>query len=143
MGAELIISIISLASTFVLGVFTAFMTFKVKTIEHIESLKKYEKNITNFELQFKDEQWLYNLFESGEFDHYNMKSKKRIFKWWHEYMKSHTPVLLHSQVDYNKLCMGPDGWCGSDGKVHRINTGGASTELVMPGDDIPNAEDLF
>ena len=136
MSAELIISIISLASTFILGIFTAFMTFKVKTIEHLESLKKYEKNITNFELQFKDEQWLFGILESGEFDHYNYKSKKRILRWWAEYSKEHIPVLLHPQVDYTKLRL-------QGLKDIPANVGGKMVEFIGADEEPPEAEDLF
>ena len=139
MTPELIISIISLVATFIVGVFTAIVTFKVGKFEHLEKLKKYEKNITNFELQFKDETWLYNLINEEEFDHYNMASKKRIYRWWVEYCKNHTPVLLMPHVNYNNLREASGrglGWFGS--------TGGANTNLIMPGDEeVPNPEDLF
>jgi len=77
--------------------------------------------------------------ESGEFDHYNIKSKKRICNWWFRYSKKNVPVLLVSHVDYNELKSPGSMWQGSSG----ISTGGRSTEMVMPGDDLPNAEDLF
>ena len=148
MDAELIISIISLVTSFIAGIFTAIITFKVGKFEHLEKIKTYEKNITNFELQFKDERWLAEIMENGEFDHYNLKSKKRIFCWWEEYKKDHIPVLLTVQVDYAKLNkINPSNrGLGIDRakRVSQIGAGGQSVNFIMPGDDdIPDPADLF
>lgn len=139
MSPELIISLISIGLNFIVGGLTILANIRISRISHLESIKKYDKNITNFELQFKDEHWLHNLIETGDFDFYNIKSKKRICAWWLKYSKKNPPVLLIANVDYNELKRPGPEWIGSSG----VNVGGRSTEMVMPGDDLPNAEDLF
>jgi len=138
MSAELIISIISLVLTFVVGIFTAIVTFKVGRFEHLEKIKTYEKNITNFELQFKDERWLSEILENGEFDHYNMKSKKRIQTWWDEYKKKNPPILLQSHVEYAKLRIQ-----GISAQGIHVPTGGEDTCFISKDDELPGVEDLF
>lgn len=133
MSPELIISLISIGLNFLIGGLTIMANIRISKISHLESIKKYDKNITNFELQFKDEHWLHNLIETGDFDLYNIKSKKRICAWWIKYSRKNPPVLLIPHIDYNELkAPGPD----------QLNIGGRMTEMVMP-DDLPNAEDLF
>lgn len=73
--AAIIAAVVSIAT----GVFGIITSIKVSKLENLEARKKYEKNITNFELQYKDELWLAGILENGDFDHYNEKSKKRIF----------------------------------------------------------------
>jgi len=81
MSPELIISLISIGLNFIVGGLTIIANIRISKISHLEAIKKYDKNITNFELQFKDEHWLHNLIETGDFDLYNIKSKKRICAW--------------------------------------------------------------
>jgi len=52
MSAELVISIVSLCASIAIGVLTVLANIRISKISHLEAVKKYEKNITNFELQF-------------------------------------------------------------------------------------------
>ena len=99
---ELIISIISLVATFIVGVLTLIVNHKVSKISNIKDYKDYEKNITYFELRYKDEKWLYNLLEKDEFRLYNSRSQKRIYKWWEKYQNKHLAVLLKPEVDFKR-----------------------------------------
>ena len=143
MNIELIISFISLGATFIVGILTLFANIKISKIENLESKRKYDKEITYFELQFKDEQWLYDILKNGEFDLYSIKSKKKIFNWWTEYQKDHPPVLLIPQVAYERMVsQRGSGWCGSTGIVAgRVNQVGAGE--VKSYDDLQDPEDLF
>jgi len=99
---ELIISIISLAATFTVGVLTLIVNHKVSKINNIKDYKEYEKNITYFELRYKDEKWLYELLQKDEFRLYNSRSQKRIYKWWEKYQNKHIAVLLKPEVEFKR-----------------------------------------
>lgn len=109
----LIFSGISVIGTIVVGIFVAKTNVKISKISNIKDYKDYEKNITYFELRYKDEKWLYNLLEKDEFRLYNQKSQKRIFKWWEKYKEKNIPILLQEQIDFKKhdillsMCLGP------------------------------------
>jgi uncharacterized membrane protein YciS (DUF1049 family) len=51
----LIFSGISITGTIVIGIFTVRANIKISRINNLEADHKFEKNITKFELQFKDE----------------------------------------------------------------------------------------
>jgi len=100
--------VVSIAS----AVFTFISAIRVAKISHVKDLHEYEKKITYFELQFKDEMWLYDLFKNDEFHKYNYKSQKRILKWWKKYQETHPTILLDKEVEFNKhlisMCIGPE-----------------------------------
>ena len=139
--AAIIAAVVSIAT----GVFGIITSIKVSKLENLEARKKYEKNITNFELQYKDELWLAGILENGDFDHYNEKSKKRIFNWWTEYTKTHPPIILQPEVDYETLRTTSARrikWSGNAQRVNQIGVGGKETNYEMPG-ELPDPEDLF
>lgn len=53
--AAIIAGSVSFINVIITGVFGVLTSIKVSKIENIESHKKFDRNITNFELQFKDE----------------------------------------------------------------------------------------
>ena len=92
---ELILSAISLAITLFVGVFTLIINHRISKINNVKDIHTYQKHITQFELQFRDEKWLYDLIiVRDEFDHYDESSKKRIVKWFAEYASTHELKLL-------------------------------------------------
>jgi len=99
---SLIFSGISIVGTIIIGIFTVKANVKISKISNIKDYKDYEKNITYFELRYKDERWLYNLLEKDEFRLYNQKSQKRIFKWWEKYREKNIPILLQEQIDFKR-----------------------------------------
>ena len=113
MSVELIISIVSLAASIVIGIFTIVANIRVSKINNTKDLHEYERNITYFELSYKDEKWLHELLEKDEFRLYNSKSQKRIYKWWDKYQKKHIAVLLKPEVEFkrneiiNSMKLGP------------------------------------
>lgn len=122
-SVELLIAILSLITSITVGVLTALANIRISKINNTESIKKFNKEITGFELQFKDERWLAKILEDGTFDLYSYKSKQRIIKWWTEYCKYNIVVSLKSKFppEYNILLLGSPGpsdheWCGSAGK---------------------------
>ena len=120
-SVELLIAILSLITSITVGVLTALVNIRISKINNTESIKKYNKEITAFELQFKDERWLKKILEDGTFDLYSVKSKQRIVKWWTEYIKYHPVIELKSQFPpgYDIMLLsspGPNnGWVGSSG----------------------------
>ena len=102
MSAETILSIAALVVSAVSIVLSAVTNIRTSKINNIKDYKDYEKNITYFELRYKDEQWLYNLIQNDELRLYNRASQKRIFKWWEKYREKHLPVLLMEQVEFKK-----------------------------------------
>jgi len=98
----LIFSGISVIGTIVVGIFVAKTNVKISKISNIKDYKNYEKNITYFELRYKNEQWLYDLLEKDEFRLYNQKSQKRIFKWWEKYKEKNIPILLQEQINFKR-----------------------------------------
>jgi len=87
---ELILTAVSLAITLGIGVFTLIINHKISKINNIKDIHTYQKHITPFELQFRDEDWLYDLIVvRDEFDHYDKSSQQRIIKWFEEYVKTH------------------------------------------------------
>ena len=112
MSAELIISIISLSISFIIGILTAIANIRISKINNAEAYHKYNKQITLFELQFKDEKWLYNILMNDEFSKYTRESQTKIVKWYKKYLEKNTPILLHSCFDQTILklgCPGPSG----------------------------------
>lgn len=102
MSVETILSIAALVVSAASIVLSTVTNIKTSKINNIKDYKDYEKNITYFELRYKDEQWLYNLMQNDELRLYNKASQKRIFKWWEKYRKKHLPVLLWEQVEFKK-----------------------------------------
>lgn len=92
MTTELLISLISLGISTFCSILTISVNLKVSKINNIEALHKYEKKITRFELSFKDEAWLVDLMQSGDFNNYDEESKQLIHQWWQEYSKEHEPT---------------------------------------------------
>lgn len=90
MNWEIILNIISLAITLTVGVFTLVINHRISKINNTKDLHTYQKHITQFELQFRDEDWLYDLIiNKDEFDHYDPSSKKRIANWFAKYAKKY------------------------------------------------------
>jgi hypothetical protein len=110
----LIFSGISVIGTIVVGIFVAITNIKISKISNIKDYKEYEKNITYFELRYKDEKWLYELLQKDEFRLYSSRSQKRIYKWWEKYQNKHLAVLLKPEVDFKRseillsMKLGPD-----------------------------------
>lgn len=94
MTTEIIISIISLVLSTFCSILTVLINVKISKINNLEAEHKYQKHITKFELSFKDEEWLFNLMESDEFQNYDKKSRRLIHKWWLEYSKAYLPEKL-------------------------------------------------
>lgn len=145
--AAIIAGSVSFINVIITGVFGVLTSIKVSKIENIESHKKFNRNITNFELQFKDERWLAGIIERDEFGYYNEKSQKRIYNWWVEYKKIHPPILLKAEVDYDILTHPPVGrirWKSKAEMLKQIKAEGESCNMIMPGDDdLPDPADLF
>lgn len=134
MSIELIISIISLIATTIIGIFTIVANIKISKINHLKDVHEYERRITYFELQYKDELWLANLLESGEFNKYSLKSQKKIFKWFKKYQEKHPLVLLKPEVDYTKLgtpfaMMIDTNWRGSQSKDNDDGSDGGEENI--------------
>jgi hypothetical protein len=81
MTPELIISLISLVLSTTCSILTILVNIKISKINSIEARHKYEKQITYFELQYKDEIWFYTLLNNDGFRDYDLKSRKKIFRW--------------------------------------------------------------
>lgn len=103
MTPELIITIITATLTFIVGILTIITNVQMNKLKNLETTRKYNKNITNYELQFKDEKWFRGIMESGEFSNYNEKSQTRIYYWWQEYEKTHKVNHMRPTVDITKL----------------------------------------
>lgn len=103
MNIELIISIISLLATSIIGAFTIIANIKISKISNLKDVHEYQKEITYFELQFKDERWLAEILENGEFKKYSKRSKKKIYKWWKDYKKKYNAILLNPVIPYEHL----------------------------------------
>lgn len=99
---SLIFSGVSIVGTIVIGMITAKTNVKVSKINNLEAVHKFEKKITKFELQFRDELWLAEILENGEFGRYDAKSQKRILKWWLRYQDEHPVLLLNPIVEYKR-----------------------------------------
>ena len=80
MSTELIISIVSLLATSIIGAFTVIANIKISKISNLKDIHEYQKEITFFELQFKDEQWLYSTLRSGDFKCYSKRSTKSVWE---------------------------------------------------------------
>lgn len=90
MNWEIILSVVSLAITLLIGILTLIINHRISKINNTKDLHTYQKHITQFELQFKDEDWLYDLIVvRDEFDHYDPSSKKRIANWFAKYAKKY------------------------------------------------------
>lgn len=98
MTPELIISLISLGLSTACSILTILVNIKISKINSIEARHKYEKQITYFELQYKDEAWFYTLLNNDGFRDYDLKSRKKIFRWWKKYTKKYPPKLLDSKL---------------------------------------------
>ena len=129
----LIFSGVSVVGTIVIGMITAKTNVKVSKINNLEAVHKFEKKITKFELQFRDELWLAEILENGEFGRYDAKSQKRILKWWLRYQEEHPVLLLNPIVEYKHrelLAM------SKSGLLKNVKT------EPMPGTE-PDPKDLF
>ena len=90
MNWEIILSAVSLAITLLVGILTLIINHRISKINNTKDLHTYQKHITQFELQFRDENWLYDLIVvRDEFDHYDPSSKKRIANWFAKYAKKY------------------------------------------------------
>ena len=98
MTPELIISLISLGLSTACSILTILVNIKISKVNNIEARHKYEKQITYFELQYKDESWFYTLLNNDGFRDYDLKSRKKIFRWWKKYSKKYPPKLLDSKL---------------------------------------------
>ena len=76
MTPELIISLVSLVLSTACSMMTVFVTLKVGKLNNLEAIHKYQKEITPFELTFKDKKWFLDLMESGEFSKYSQASQQ-------------------------------------------------------------------
>ena len=109
MSVELLISIISLATTTAVGILTLIINHKISKINNIKEYKENNRHITPFELQFRDEEWLYDLIiNKDEFYKYDESSQKRITKWFEKYANTHTltkliPVIVEKKEEEQKL----------------------------------------
>lgn len=98
MAPELLISIISLGLSTLGSILTIIINYKIGKINNLEAVHKYEKKITKFELSFKDEAWLMDIMQSGEFSNYDEESKQLIHQWWLEYREEHKPTKAKSTL---------------------------------------------
>ena len=80
MTAELIISIISLASTIGLSILVAVLDHKNSKIQSLDKIHTYEKHITDLELSVQDVYWFYDLLKKGEYSNYSKDSRIRMAK---------------------------------------------------------------
>ena len=106
MSTELIISIISLIVSANVGIFTILANIRISQINNTEKLQNFRREITGFELQFKDDTWLSDLIESDHFRLYSPRAQRRIIKWWDIYKKQHPEVIIKSvlkDVDLKSL----------------------------------------
>lgn len=104
MTVELIISLISLCLSTACSILTILVNIKISKINSIESRYKYEKQITYFELQYKDETWFVNLLNNDGFRAYDLRSRKKIFKWWKKYSKKYPPKILNPNlIEFNNI----------------------------------------
>ena len=102
MTPEFILSIVSLAFSTITSILTIIINAKIGKLNNLEAEHTYKKKITRFELSFKDEEWLSNLINSGDFQNYDKKSQRLIFKWWHEYSKVYLPEKLKVKLRASK-----------------------------------------
>ena len=102
MTPELILSIVSLGLSTITSILTLIINAKIGRLNNLEAEHKYKKHITKFELSFKDEEWLSNLINSGDFQNYDKKSQRLIFKWWHEYSNVYLPEKLKVKLRNSK-----------------------------------------
>lgn len=106
MSTELIISIISLIVSANVGIFTILANIRISQINNTEKLQNFRREITGFELQFKDDTWLSDLIEFDRFRLYSPRAQRRIIKWWDIYKKQHPEVIIKSvlkDVDLKSL----------------------------------------
>lgn len=86
----LIASILSLIGTIVVAIISGRTSKKVSQINNIKEYKENNRHITPFELQFRDEDWLYDIIiTKDEFYKYDESSQKRITKWFQKYAATH------------------------------------------------------
>ena len=102
MTLELIISAASLVLTTITSILTIVLNLRISRLNNLEAIHKFEKKITKFELSFKDEQWLNNLVQTGEFSNYDEESKQLIHQWWLEYKVEHKPKIAKSTLPRSK-----------------------------------------
>ncbi len=102
MTPELILAIASLIFSTISSILTIVINYKLGKINNLESIHKYNKPITKFELSFKDEAWLVGIMQSGEFSNYDEESKQLIHQWWLEYCKEHAPKKAKSTLPKSK-----------------------------------------
>ena len=106
MSAEFWLSLGSLILTTAVGALTILANVRINKISHLKDLHEYQREISYFELLRKDEQWLKDLIDSGEFGKYSKKSQLKIIAWYDAYKKKHPPILMTPNLDdeeYEKL----------------------------------------
>jgi len=97
----LVISAVSVTLTFVIGALTIWTNVRISKINNIKEYKENNKHITPFELQFRNEDWLYDIIiTKDEFYKYDESSQKRIIKWFVKYAETHElKKLLPTSVE--------------------------------------------
>ena len=86
----LILSALSVAGSILAAVISGRTSKKVSQINNIKEYKENNRHITPFELQFRDEDWLYDIIiTKDEFYKYDESSQKRITKWFQKYAATH------------------------------------------------------
>ena len=104
----LILSFISAAGTIIVAFISANTSKKVSKINNIKEYKENNRHINPFELQFRDEEWLYDIIvNKDEFYKYDESSQKRIAKWFQKYAETHTltkliPVDVETKLEVQK-----------------------------------------
>jgi len=91
----LVLSVISAVGTIIVAIISANTSKKVSKINNIKEYKENNRHITPFELQFRDEEWLYDIIvNKDEFYKYDESSQRRITKWFAKYANTHTLTKL-------------------------------------------------
>jgi len=86
----LVASVLSLIGTIVVAIISGRTSKKVSQINNIKEYKENNRHITPFELQFRDEDWLYDIIiTKDEFYKYDESSQKRITRWFQKYAATH------------------------------------------------------
>ena len=87
MITELILSILTLVTSVSCSIATIVVTFKIGKLNNLEARHKYDKEITPFELEHKDKQWVLDLVKNEEFGNYSQASQQIIIAWYNKLVK--------------------------------------------------------
>lgn len=99
MSPEFWLSIASLILTTAVGILTIIANIRITKISHLKDLHEYRREISYFELVNKDEKWLKEILDSGEFSKYSKNAQLKIIAWWRAYKKKHPPILVVPGLD--------------------------------------------